>query len=64
MKEFYKRFIVDYSISRTVDMRAQMSEQAPGLQLPAFAATKVARTAQHKVIALVGERCTAFAEGD
>jgi serine/threonine-protein kinase HipA len=43
-----------------------VADRAQGLQLPAFAAeAEAAKTAQDKVIALVGERCTALAaEGD
>jgi serine/threonine-protein kinase HipA len=44
----------------------RVADRAQELQLPAFAAeTEAAKTAQDKVIALAGERCTALAaEGD
>jgi len=39
-----------------------LAERAQGIQLPAFAAeAEAAKIAQDKVIALVGERCTALA---
>ncbi len=48
------------------DLTARVADRAQGLQLPAFAAeAEAAKTAQEKVIALVGERCKALAvEGD
>jgi serine/threonine-protein kinase HipA len=48
------------------DLTVRVVERAQGLQLPAFAAeAEAAKRAQDKVIALVGERCTALAaEGD
>jgi serine/threonine-protein kinase HipA len=48
------------------DLTARVADRAQELQLPAFAAeTGAAKTAQDKVVGLVGERCTALAaEGD
>lgn len=44
------------------DLTARVADRVQGLQLPAFAAgTEAARTAQQKVVALVSERCAAFA---
>jgi len=44
------------------DLTARVAERAQRLQLPAFAAdAEAAKTAQDKVIGLVGERCTALA---
>lgn len=44
------------------DLTGRVAERAQGLQLPAFAVNaEAARTAQDKVITLVGERCTTLA---
>jgi serine/threonine-protein kinase HipA len=44
------------------DLTARVANRAQGLQLPGFAAeTEAAQIAQDRIIALVGERCTALA---
>lgn len=46
------------------DCTARVADRSQGVQLPALAPeTEAAKTVQEKVIALVGERCTALAAG-